>query len=70
MKESTLILTYAGMGLAVMMLGLIVFIQGTILEHPEQQAKLGQRVRTIGTGLFAIGVAYVIGCLAMAIAQT
>jgi len=42
----------------------------TILEHPERQAKLGQRVRTIGTGLFAIGVAYVIGCLAMAIAQT
>jgi hypothetical protein len=65
-KESTLILTYAGMGLAVMMLGLIVFIQGTILEHPDQQVKLGQKVRTIGTGLFAIGVAYVIGCLTMA----
>jgi hypothetical protein len=65
-KESTLILTYAGMGLAVMMLGLIVFIQGTILEHPDQQVKLGQKVRTIGTGLFAIGVAYVIGCLSMA----
>ena len=69
MKESTLILTYAGMGLAVMMLGMIVFIQGTILEHPEHQAKLGQRVRTIGTGFFAIGVAYVIGCLTMAIVQ-
>ena len=66
MKESTLILTYAGMGLAVMMLGLIVFIQGTILEHPDQQVKLGQKVRTIGTGFFAIGVAYVIGCLTMA----
>ena len=66
MKESTLILTYAGMGLAVMMLGLIVFIQGTILEHPDQQVKLGQKVRAIGTGLFAIGVAYVIGCLTMA----
>ena len=66
MKDSTLILTYAGMGLAVMMLGLIVFIQGTILEHPDQQVKLGQKVRTIGTGLFAIGVAYVIGCLSMA----
>lgn len=69
MKETTLILTYAGMGLAVMMLGLIIFIQGTILEHPEQQVKLGQRVRTVGTGLFAIGVAYVMGCLAMGIVQ-
>jgi hypothetical protein len=69
-KESTLILTYAGMGLAVMMLGMIIFIQGTILEHPDQQVKLGQRVRTIGTGLFAIGVAYVIGCLTMAMVQT
>ena len=66
MKESTLILTYAGMGLAVMMLGLIAFIRGTILEHPDQQVKLGQRVRTIGTGLFARGVAYAIGCLNMA----
>jgi hypothetical protein len=42
------------------------YIQGTILEHPDQQVKLGQKVRTIGTGLFAIGVAYVIGCLTMA----
>jgi len=65
-QESTLILTYAGMGLAVMMLGFIIFIQGTILEHPEQQLKLGTRVRTVGTGLFAIGLAYVVGCLTMA----
>lgn len=66
MKESTLILTYAGMGLAVMMLGLIVFIQGTVLEHPEEQLRLGRKVRAIGTGFFAIGLAYVIGCLTMA----
>ena len=70
MKESTLVLTYAGMGLAVMMLGLLVFIQGMVLENPDQHAKLGRRVMTIGTGLFAIGVAYVIGCLAMALAHT
>jgi hypothetical protein len=63
MDESTLILTYAGMGLAVMMIGFIVFLQGAILEHPEQQQILGRRVRTIGTGLFAIGLAYVVGCL-------
>lgn len=63
MDESTLILTYAGMGLAVMMIGFIVFLQGTILEHPDQQEVLGRRVRTIGTGLFAIGLAYVVGCL-------
>jgi hypothetical protein len=65
-QESTLVLTYAGMGLAVMMLGLLIFLQGNIMEHPEQQVKLGRRIRTIGTGLFAIGTAYVIGCLAMA----
>ena len=35
MEESTLILTYAGMGLAVMMIGFIIFLQGAILEHPE-----------------------------------
>lgn len=69
MKESTLVLTYAGMGLAVMMLGLLIFIQGMVLENPDQRVKLGRRVRTIGTGLFAIGVAYVIGCLAMAMAH-
>ena len=68
MEESTLILTYAGMGLAVMMIGFIVFLQGAILEHPEQQRTLGRRVRTIGTGLFTIGVAYVIGCLFIALA--
>jgi hypothetical protein len=67
MQESTLILTYAGMGLAVMMLGMLIFIQGSVLEHPEQQVRLGRRVRTIGTGLFAIGMAYVFGCLTMAI---
>jgi hypothetical protein len=67
MEESTLILTYAGMGLAVMMIGFIVFLQGTILEHPEQQQALGRRVRTIGTGLFAIGFAYVVGCLVLGI---
>ncbi len=69
MKESTLVLTYAGMGLAVMMLGLLIFIQGMVLENPDQHVKLGRRVRALGTGLFAIGVAYVIGCLAMAIAH-
>ncbi|MBE0481695.1 MAG: hypothetical protein IBX68_12050 [Dehalococcoidia bacterium] len=68
MQESTMILTYAGVGLAVMMLGLIVFIQGTILEQPEQAKIMGKRVRTIGTGLFAIGVAYVVGCLFIALA--
>ncbi|TET17662.1 MAG: hypothetical protein E3J81_01560 [Dehalococcoidia bacterium] len=67
MEESTLILTYAGMGLAVMMVGFIVFLQGTILEHPERQQILGQRVRTIGTGLLAIGLAYVVGCLVIAL---
>lgn len=67
MKESTLILTYAGMGLAVMMLGLLIFIQGNVMEHPEQQVKLGRRIRTLGTGLFALGTAYVIGCLTIAI---
>ncbi len=67
MEESTLILTYAGMGLAVMMVGFIVFLQGTILEHPEQQQILGRRVRTVGTGLFAIGLAYVVSCLVIAI---
>jgi len=67
MEESTLILTYAGIGLAVMMIGFIVFLQGAILEHPEQQQTLGRRVRTIGTGLFAIGVAYVVGCLFIAL---
>lgn len=66
MQESTLVLTYAGMGLAVMMLGLLIFLQGNVVEHPEQQVKLGRRIRTIGTGLFAIGTAYVIGCLTMA----
>lgn len=66
MQESTLILTYAGMGLAVMMLGLLIFLQGNVMEHPEQQVKLGRKIRTIGTGLFAIGTAYVIGCLTMA----
>jgi len=65
-QESTLVLTYAGMGLAVMMLGLLIFLQGNVIEHPEQQVKLGRRIRTIGTGLFAIGTAYVIGCLTMA----
>lgn len=55
------------MGLAVMMVGFIVFLQGTILEHPERQQILGQRVRTIGTGLLAIGLAYVVGCLVIAI---
>ena len=67
MEESTLILTYAGMGLAVMMVGFIVFLQGIILEHPEQQQTLGRRVRTVGTGLFAIGLAYVVGCLVIAL---
>ena len=67
MEESTLILTYAGMGLAVMMIGFIVFLQGAILEHPEQQQTLGRRVRTVGTGLFAIGLAYVVSCLVIAI---
>ncbi len=67
MEESTLILTYAGMGLAVMMMGFIVFLQGAILEHPEQQQTLGRRVRTVGTGLFAIGLAYVVSCLIIAI---
>ena len=66
MQESTLVLTYAGMGLAVMMLGLLIFLQGNVIEHPEQQVRLGRRIRTIGTGLFAIGTAYVIGCLTMA----
>ena len=66
MKESTLILTYAGIGLAVMMLGMLIFIQGSILEHPEESLKLGRKVRTIGTGLFAIGMAYIAGCLALA----
>jgi hypothetical protein len=65
-QESTLVLTYAGMGLAVMMLGLLIFLQGNVIEHPEQQVRLGRRIRTIGTGLFAIGTAYVIGCLTMA----
>jgi len=69
MEESTLILTYAGIGLVVMMIGFIVFLQGTILEHPEQQQIIGRRVRTIGTGLFAIGLAYVIGCIVIAIVQ-
>ena len=63
MEESTLILTYAGVGLAVMMIGFIVFLQGTILEHPDQQQVLGRKVRLIGTGLFSIGFAYVVGCL-------
>ncbi len=67
MEESTLILTYAGMGLAVMMIGFIVFLQGAILEHPEQQQTLGRRVRTVGTGLFAIGLAYVVSCLVIAL---
>jgi hypothetical protein len=67
MEESTLILTYAGLGLVVMMIGFIIFLQGTILEHPEQQQTLGRRVRTIGTGLFAIGLAYVVGCIVIAI---
>ena len=67
MEESTLILTYAGMGLAVMMIGFIIFLQGIILEHPEQQQTLGRRVRTVGTGLFAIGLAYVIGCIVIAL---
>ena len=67
MEESTLILTYAGMGLVVMMIGFIIFLQGTILEHPEQQQNLGRRVRNIGTGLFAIGLAYVVGCIVIAI---
>jgi hypothetical protein len=67
MQESTLILTYAGMGLAVMMLGMLIFIQGSVLERPEEQVRLGRRVRTIGTGLFAIGMAYVFGCLTIAI---
>ncbi len=67
MDESTLILTYAGMGLAVMMLGMLIFIQGTALERPQEQVRLGRRVRTIGTGLFAIGMAYVFGCLTIAI---
>jgi len=66
-EESTLILTYAGMGLAVMMVGFIIFLQGTILENPEQQQILGRRVRTVGTGLFAIGLAYVVSCLVIAI---
>jgi hypothetical protein len=69
MEESTLILTYAGMGLAVMMIGFIVFLQGAILEHPDQQQSLGRRVKTIGTGLFAIGCAYVVGCLVIGIVQ-
>ncbi len=69
MEESTLILTYAGMGLVVMMIGFIIFLQGTILEHPEQQQTLGRRVRTIGTGLFAIGLAYVVGCIVISIVQ-
>jgi len=63
MDDSTLILTYAGMGLVVMMIGFIIFLQGTILEHPEQQKAIGRRVRVIGTALFAIGVAYVFSCL-------
>lgn len=67
MEESTLILTYAGMGLVVMMIGFIIFLQGAILEHPEQQQTLGRRVRNIGTGLFAIGLAYVIGCIVIAL---
>ena len=67
MEDSTLILTYAGIGLAMMMIGFIVFLQGTILEHPEQQQTLGRRVRTIGTGLFAIGLAYVVSCLVIAL---
>jgi len=67
MEESTLILTYAGMGLVVMMIGFIIFLQGTILEHPEEQQTLGRRVRTVGTGLFAIGLAYVVGCIVIAI---
>jgi hypothetical protein len=54
------------MGLAVMMLGLLIFLQGNVMEHPEQQVKLGRRIRTLGTGLFAIGTAYVIGCLTLA----
>lgn len=67
MQEGTLILTYAGIGLAVMMLGMTVFLQGTILEHPEEQKTLGQRVRNTGSLLFAIGLAYVAGCLTIAI---
>lgn len=67
MEESTLILTYAGMGLVVMMIGFIIFLQGAILEHPEQQQTLGRRIRTVGTGLFAIGLAYVVGCIVIAI---
>ena len=55
------------MGLAVMMVGFIIFLQGTILENPEQQQILGRRVRTVGTGLFAIGLAYVVSCLVIAI---
>lgn len=67
MEDTTLILTYAGMGLAIMMIGFIVFLQGAILEHPEQQQALGRRVRTIGTGLFAIGFAYVVSCIVIAV---
>lgn len=68
MEESTLILMYAGMGLAVMMLGMLIFIQGSVLERPQQeQVKLDRRVRTIGTGLPAIGMAYVFGCLTIGI---
>ena len=63
MEDSTLILIFAGVGLAVMMIGFLVFLQGTILEHPEQQQILGRRVRTVGTGLFAVGLAYVVSCL-------
>ncbi len=70
MEESTLILTYAGMGLVVMMIGFIIFLQGAILEHPEQGQTLGKRVRLIGTGLFSIGVAYVVGCLFIASVPT
>ena len=55
------------MGLAVMMVGFIIFLQGTILENPEQQQILGRRVRTVGTGLFAIGLAYVVSCLVIAL---
>lgn len=67
MEEGTLILTYAGIGLAVMMLGMTVFLQGTILERPRERARIGRRVRGTGSLLFAIGLAYVVGCLALAI---
>ncbi|MEE8470732.1 MAG: hypothetical protein V3S51_05325 [Dehalococcoidia bacterium] len=44
-----------------------VFLQGTILERPKERERIGRRVRSTGTLLFAIGLAYVVGCLAIAI---